>query len=101
MQELRRQNTEESHVVAGRDPSKRTTALAHQTAYRACVEIARVGDCIRREQGLDVAGGPRLQEAFTIGRAIRLLRSLDDRLRQVPAERLAQHVLLAQSLDLE
>ena len=42
-----------------------------------------------------------MQEALAIRGAIGLLRALDDRGRQMPAERLAQNVFLAQSLDLE
>ena len=41
-----------------------------------------------------------MQEALAVGRAIRLLRPLDDRGGQVAAQGLAQHVLLAQAFHL-
>src|SRR6185503_3901452 len=101
MQELRRKNTEKGHVVPGRDPSKRTTALLHQSAHRAGIEVARAGNGIGCKQSLDIPRRTALQEALAVGCAIRLFRPLDDRRRQVPAERLAQHVFLAQAPYLE
>src|SRR3954469_9430533 len=100
MEQLRGQDADKSHVVGARDWSNRLTAFLDQAAYRARLEIAGAGYGVGREQRFHVLV-PVLEKAFAVGRPVGLLRPLDDHARQVPAERLAQQVLLAQALQLE
>src|SRR2546421_8098077 len=100
MEQLGRKNTDERHVVAGRDRSEWITALLDQAAHGARLEIASPGDRRGGEQCLDVFGRAGVQEALAVRRAIRLLGALDDRARQVAAELPPEDVLLAQAAQL-
>src|SRR5690348_9906732 len=73
LEQLRREDPDQRHVVPDADPARGTVALRGELLHRGRVEQARARERRGRQQRARVLGRAGSGEALALGRAVRLL----------------------------
>src|SRR5215203_3346387 len=95
MEERRRKQQDERLILALADPTRRRRAhLLQELLTEDAVQEGQLGELALGEERLGIGGVTRPEKGAQIGRAIRLLRLLQDARRQRVRERLLQDPLL-------